>query len=548
MISVNNLQKRSKNKEIIHDFSFTFLSNNVYRITGMNGEGKSTLLKCISGIIEIDSGTIAYDGYLIKKENKSIIRSDYVCYIDQSIDLISSLSIRENLLLESRLLGYSPDLNELSRLIEVFTLMNRLDTKIKYLSGGQKKAVSFIKGLLSNKPVVIYDETLASMDRKHKDIAINLIIDNQKKKLIIISTNEPIEVGIAVDLNETKTSINVSTSDYVHSTTPRQPMLKYTLFTQSFFLMILLFSLFISVTMLSMAIHSYNQGSHIYQAYDSKNNSHLLINNSNMNEISVNELNKMSIYNLLNSNINISEHTANITISFTNKNHRNEVNIIDHLAEQFSLQVNDTITINNEVFIVKEVYESLDQMIEPEIFFSDNYDITGLTIHNYFSIYRPNESEFKFIYREGIFYGLIFNGDDEILSPINQLKVYEIGIDITVLFLGISSIVIGYMFTKNNRSSLYRFLYVISNIGLNEKTINRYSSKHLLVIFTTSFIFGFMGLMGFINSLNSHFINQYGLSIDLIKVSFASVIIPMVVWFIIYAITSHIKNKVTNFY
>lgn len=548
MINVNNLIKKSRNKVIINDFSFTFLPNNVYQITGMNGEGKSTLLKCLSGIIEIDSGTITYDNFLIKGEYKSMIRSDFVCYIDQSIDLISQLSVRENLLLESKLLGYKIDMSDFNRLIENFNLKNRLDTKIKNLSGGQKKAVSFIKGLLSEKPIVIYDEILASMDRKHKDIAINLIKENQKKKVIIISTNESIEVGIIVNLNEKNENIVLPIKDYPKTTLLHKPILKHILLTKSFLMMILLFASFISVALLSSSIHFYNQGQNIYQSYSAESNSYLLIDNDKMNKVSLKELNKYAIYSLYDSDILINDNMTDTTISFTTKNDRNEVNINSQFADRYNLQENDMIMFNNENFIVKEIYELINTMIEPKIFFSDQYSISGVIIKDKFSVYQPDESEFKFIYGKGIVSGLEFRGNDYITASINMLEFYKNVTYIICLFFGISTIAVGYLFMKNSNSSICRFLYVISNIGLNKKSINHYQRRQQTFIFVVSFIFGFIGFIFLVNILNNNFISQDNVAVNIIRMSFSSIIIPAVVWFIAYYLTTRIKVKVTDLY
>ena len=71
-------------KHILHEIDFTFENNNIYCLSGSNGKGKTTLLKCILGLyVDEFEGNIFYNDKDIRQLDMYSMRKNYVSYVDQ---------------------------------------------------------------------------------------------------------------------------------------------------------------------------------------------------------------------------------------------------------------------------------------------------------------------------------------------------------------------------------------------------------------------------------------------------------------------------------
>ena len=83
--------------EILHGVSININSDEIVTIIGPNGSGKSTLLKSIINLIEINEGTVFFDSIDITNKSSEAIVELGICYVPQSNNVFSSLSVQENL-------------------------------------------------------------------------------------------------------------------------------------------------------------------------------------------------------------------------------------------------------------------------------------------------------------------------------------------------------------------------------------------------------------------------------------------------------------------
>ena len=104
MISVNHLYKKFGNLEVIKDVSFEIEKGDIFGIIGQSGAGKSTLLRCINGLEDYQSGSIAALGKEVSSLNKkelSLIQKD-MGMIFQNFNLLNRLTVYENVALPLR--------------------------------------------------------------------------------------------------------------------------------------------------------------------------------------------------------------------------------------------------------------------------------------------------------------------------------------------------------------------------------------------------------------------------------------------------------------
>ncbi len=175
-------------KHILHEIDFTFENNNIYCLSGSNGKGKTTLLKCILGLyVDEFEGNIFYNDKDIRQLDMYSMRKNYVSYVDQECfqlynDVDKNIGLYEDAI----------DLNVTKKeyLLSLFKM-----TKGKYLnfSGGERQKLSIIRAFLkSNSSLLIFDEPTSSLDYKSKIKFLDLVDKYKLNKIIIIISHDDV--------------------------------------------------------------------------------------------------------------------------------------------------------------------------------------------------------------------------------------------------------------------------------------------------------------------------------------------------------------------
>lgn len=162
-------------------------------ILGPSGSGKSTLLNTLSGIDIPSKGKILFKNKrldLFNENEKREYRSKYLGFIFQNYNLISNLTVKENIELGAKL-----NLNHLS-ITEIMKAVGILEYKNKYpeqLSGGQMQRVAIARALVKNPNILFCDEPTGALDEDTGKKVLELLEDIQKKyhTTIIVVTHNP---------------------------------------------------------------------------------------------------------------------------------------------------------------------------------------------------------------------------------------------------------------------------------------------------------------------------------------------------------------------
>lgn len=208
MLKIENLSKSfNKNTDneinIFNNFHIEFEENKCTAIIGSNGCGKSTLLNLIGGSILADKGQILLNDKDISKlrEEKRSIHIGRV-YQNPSMGVSPSLTILENLSLadkkgekftlrrlikKNRTDGYIELLRDLDLGLE-----SKLNTKVKFLSGGQRQCLSLIMATMKHPDLLLLDEHTAALDPKTSKVIMQKtreLINKYSITTIMISHN-----------------------------------------------------------------------------------------------------------------------------------------------------------------------------------------------------------------------------------------------------------------------------------------------------------------------------------------------------------------------
>lgn len=159
--------------------SFKVRPGEVVGLVGTNGSGKSTMLKCIAGVLEPSEGTIT-------------VRGNIAPLIELGAGFDVELTARENIYLNGALLGYSKKFidEHLDDIIEFAELQDFMDMPLKNYSSGMVARIAFAIATVTEPDVLIVDETLSVGDvffQEKCERRIQSFIDSGKVTVLFVS-------------------------------------------------------------------------------------------------------------------------------------------------------------------------------------------------------------------------------------------------------------------------------------------------------------------------------------------------------------------------
>ncbi|PLT35047.1 ABC transporter ATP-binding protein [Bacillus sp. V5-8f] len=160
-LSVSDLRKTIKKKEIIKGLNFQLHEGEVFGFLGPNGAGKTTTIRMLVGLIKPTSGVIRICGYDVKSEFTKAMQ--YMGCIVENPELYPFLSGYDNLLHFARML---PDADEgrIQHVVNLVGLQTRIHDKVKTYSLGMRQRLGIAQALLNKPKVLILDEPTNGLD------------------------------------------------------------------------------------------------------------------------------------------------------------------------------------------------------------------------------------------------------------------------------------------------------------------------------------------------------------------------------------------------
>ena len=183
----------SKKLHVLKDINLQIDKGSIITIKGPSGSGKSTLLSIIGTLENADSGELLINGISIQ-ENTNIdkLRNKSIGFVFQFHNLISELTLEENVSLPKMIAKEQWDKDELIELFEYFDLKDRMNSFPNDLSGGEKQRVAVMRAIINNPSIIIADEPTGNLDKENalKMMSLFQKLNTEKKLTIIISTHD----------------------------------------------------------------------------------------------------------------------------------------------------------------------------------------------------------------------------------------------------------------------------------------------------------------------------------------------------------------------
>lgn len=187
VVEMRHLKKSFGNNHVLKDINLVISKGENLVILGQSGTGKSVLIKCIVGLVQIDAGNLIIFGQdvsgLKNKELKKIYRR--IGFLFQSGALYDSMSVRENLEFPLKRQKRSMNKEEMDvhikEALHDVGLDEAIDKTPSELSGGMRKRLGLARTLILKPEIMLYDEPTTGLDPITSKEISKLIMVVQKK-------------------------------------------------------------------------------------------------------------------------------------------------------------------------------------------------------------------------------------------------------------------------------------------------------------------------------------------------------------------------------
>ena len=183
---------------VLNNVSLEIPDGSLTVLLGLNGCGKTTLIKLLAGLEKPCKGSVFYDDKDLAKISIKD-RSKIFAYVSQHANVSSEIPVRQYLLFgtNNTLAFYQRPGKEEMELVEAtaerFHISHLLDKNLGQISGGELQTVLIACAIIQRTPIVLLDEPTSALDLKNQSLVLSVLkeIAVQEKKTIILSTHNP---------------------------------------------------------------------------------------------------------------------------------------------------------------------------------------------------------------------------------------------------------------------------------------------------------------------------------------------------------------------
>lgn len=202
MLELKNIKKSFSGRKILDGISLKVTDGEIMCIVGQSGGGKTTLLRCISGLERIDEGEMILDG---RKFDPMSSKEALIGVVFQEYNLFPHLSVLENVTLAPKIaLKKDPQAveKEARQLLKKLALEGKENLYPYQLSGGQKQRVSIARALAMHPKILCYDEPTSALDPGLRDKVRDIILSlkNESMTQIVVTHDLNFARDIADDI------------------------------------------------------------------------------------------------------------------------------------------------------------------------------------------------------------------------------------------------------------------------------------------------------------------------------------------------------------
>ncbi len=191
LIVVKDLKKNYGDLEAVKGITLSIPRGKIFGFLGPNGAGKTTSLKIFVGLLRATSGEVYIDGLLASKNKKKL---NYMLgLIPQDLVFWDDLTVEENLQFVGEMYNVPKEKRReiINSLLKEISLEDKRKTLAKNLSGGLKRRLNIIMGLVHDPEIIVADEPTPGLDPHSRALVWDFLRDltRVKKKTVILTTH-----------------------------------------------------------------------------------------------------------------------------------------------------------------------------------------------------------------------------------------------------------------------------------------------------------------------------------------------------------------------
>lgn len=189
-IELQNVKFSYNNQRILQGVSMSFKPGEITAIVGKSGAGKSTIIKLLLGLYQVEEGKILWNGNDVNQINGQSMRS-LISYIPQDAPLFHR-TLRENILYEAPDSVSDEDVSKVIARTGIQEMQKRFEQKEKawnletMVSGGERQRINLARALLKNGSIYIFDEATSALDTETEKIVQQTLRELSRTKVVII--------------------------------------------------------------------------------------------------------------------------------------------------------------------------------------------------------------------------------------------------------------------------------------------------------------------------------------------------------------------------
>ncbi|MBL0342709.1 MAG: ABC transporter ATP-binding protein [Bacteroidetes bacterium] len=194
-IEVKNLSKTYKGaiSPAVNNITFSIPKGEIWGLLGPNGAGKTTTISIACGLINQSSGDVTINGLNYQQHRDTIKR--LISVVPQDIALYPTLTAYENLEYVGNMYGLKGAKlkDRIHACLEIFGLTANSNKRIETFSGGMKRRINLIAGILHSPEILFLDEPTVGVDVQSRNIIIDFLHQINREGTTIIYTSHLME-------------------------------------------------------------------------------------------------------------------------------------------------------------------------------------------------------------------------------------------------------------------------------------------------------------------------------------------------------------------
>lgn len=194
LLKVANLRYAYGDRIAVREVSFDMRPGEVFGLLGPNGAGKTTTISCVSGHLKNYSGHMTLNGNPYTPHRDSEHRR-FMGLVPQEIAIYETLTAAENLIFFAKLCGVPANQipGTVDRMLEFAGLMERRNDLVKKFSGGMKRRLNLVCGIVHSPTFVLMDEPTVGVDPQSRNHLFDSIMKMREQNTAILYTTHYME-------------------------------------------------------------------------------------------------------------------------------------------------------------------------------------------------------------------------------------------------------------------------------------------------------------------------------------------------------------------